>query len=218
MPADDQLVHCPQCGYDLRGQTVDRCPECGFHYDRAAVQTLSEHALVQVMTPLLDALPLALVSPFLLGSSALNSGMGGRFPGFGWEMLCFPADILTMAIYLATLTTLREELLRRSGQSRPRFFEAFTSSLPGLFLSWRAIPMLGFLLTFMAIPLALIALFIAACWAGLSEKRRVSEPLRYALMSLPAADHRSYQQARKVVWSLLVVSVPLLILAGTLSG
>ena len=31
------FVHCPQCGYDLRGQVEQRCPECGLHYDEPAL-------------------------------------------------------------------------------------------------------------------------------------------------------------------------------------
>lgn len=40
--ADDPAVaiYCPECGYDLRGQVIDRCPECGFMYDRPALLSL----------------------------------------------------------------------------------------------------------------------------------------------------------------------------------
>jgi hypothetical protein len=30
-------LFCPECGYDLRGTTSDRCPECGLAIDRAAM-------------------------------------------------------------------------------------------------------------------------------------------------------------------------------------
>src|SRR3954451_13793021 len=29
-------LHCPQCGYNLRGIDSDMCPECGLAVDRAA--------------------------------------------------------------------------------------------------------------------------------------------------------------------------------------
>src|SRR5436190_1289393 len=32
-----QAIHCPACGYDLRGMTGDRCSECGLVIDREDV-------------------------------------------------------------------------------------------------------------------------------------------------------------------------------------
>lgn len=32
-------IFCPQCGYDLRALTSDRCPECGLAIDREAMRT-----------------------------------------------------------------------------------------------------------------------------------------------------------------------------------
>jgi hypothetical protein len=34
-PAADESLLCPQCGYDLRGITSDRCSECGLEIDRS---------------------------------------------------------------------------------------------------------------------------------------------------------------------------------------
>ncbi len=34
----DEGVHCPGCGYDLRGATSERCPECGLRVDAAMLQ------------------------------------------------------------------------------------------------------------------------------------------------------------------------------------
>jgi len=33
-------LHCPRCGYDLRGIPEDRCPECGFRYEHAAIRMI----------------------------------------------------------------------------------------------------------------------------------------------------------------------------------
>jgi hypothetical protein len=57
----DQLF-CPDCGYDLRGQTEERCPECGFHYDRPALLAMNRRAFNDGMHPFLDAVPLLVTS------------------------------------------------------------------------------------------------------------------------------------------------------------
>lgn len=33
----DEDLFCPECGYNLRGVTADRCPECGGEFDRATL-------------------------------------------------------------------------------------------------------------------------------------------------------------------------------------
>ena len=33
----DEDLYCPECGYNLRGVTSDRCPECGEEFDRATL-------------------------------------------------------------------------------------------------------------------------------------------------------------------------------------
>lgn len=49
--------YCPQCGYDLRGQTVERCPECGFGYDRPALESLASVAANECVGYYLSAIP-----------------------------------------------------------------------------------------------------------------------------------------------------------------
>lgn len=39
-PAPELLPVCPECGYDLRGLTSDRCPECGLPIDREVVSRI----------------------------------------------------------------------------------------------------------------------------------------------------------------------------------
>lgn len=58
-------LHCPQCGYDLRGQTLERCPECGFRYDRPGLEYLEEEALQRCLSPLVDAVNVLLVGILL---------------------------------------------------------------------------------------------------------------------------------------------------------
>lgn len=36
-PEEEFPVHCPRCGYELRGLPHPRCPECGTPFDRAAL-------------------------------------------------------------------------------------------------------------------------------------------------------------------------------------
>jgi hypothetical protein len=38
-PGAERDVHCPRCGYNLRGLTEPRCPECGFEFDFAQLRT-----------------------------------------------------------------------------------------------------------------------------------------------------------------------------------
>ncbi len=61
----DECLHCPECGYDLRGQTVQRCPECGFHYDRPGLEYLEEEALQRCLGPLVDAINVLLTGILL---------------------------------------------------------------------------------------------------------------------------------------------------------
>ncbi|MCC7292554.1 MAG: hypothetical protein IT449_10890 [Phycisphaerales bacterium] len=48
IPLDIEL-HCPQCGYDLRGIPEERCPECGFGFDVPALRDLAHRAALMVM-------------------------------------------------------------------------------------------------------------------------------------------------------------------------
>ena len=36
--AEDTLLFCPACGYDLRGSDGNRCPECGLAIDRESLR------------------------------------------------------------------------------------------------------------------------------------------------------------------------------------
>ncbi len=49
IPLDIEL-HCPQCGYDLRGIPEERCPECGFGFDVPALRDLAQRAALMVMS------------------------------------------------------------------------------------------------------------------------------------------------------------------------
>lgn len=35
-------IHCPECGYDLRGIPERQCPECGFGFERAAIEAWAQ--------------------------------------------------------------------------------------------------------------------------------------------------------------------------------
>ncbi len=52
---EPEAVYCHECGYDLRGQTLERCPECGFHYDRPGLEYLAEKEFYRCVGPLVDA-------------------------------------------------------------------------------------------------------------------------------------------------------------------
>lgn len=61
-----EMVLCPECGYDLCGQTVLRCPECGFHYDLPALRMVMASRICAVVRPQLNAIPLLLASLCLM--------------------------------------------------------------------------------------------------------------------------------------------------------
>lgn len=52
----DRQPHCPRCGYDLRGQTVERCPECGLHYDAKALESITREAFHRCIGPYLNSI------------------------------------------------------------------------------------------------------------------------------------------------------------------
>lgn len=47
--------YCPQCGYDLSGQQVERCPECNFYYDQQALHDLLIKAFNEACEPCIRA-------------------------------------------------------------------------------------------------------------------------------------------------------------------
>lgn len=76
--------YCPRCGYDLRGQTVNRCPECGFEYDKAALDSISREAFHGCIGPYLSAVPMLVWSPAfsilsLCGRPGMVLSCGGVF-------------------------------------------------------------------------------------------------------------------------------------------
>jgi hypothetical protein len=87
---------CPQCGYDLRGQTVDRCPECGFHYDLPALRHLEWQSFYARLIPYLQAAKiLAPLGVILAGVSLAGSGLFNRRHS---------ADCWFVAVFLAWLS------------------------------------------------------------------------------------------------------------------
>ena len=38
MDGSEPEIHCPKCGYDLKGLREDRCPECGTAFDRVHLE------------------------------------------------------------------------------------------------------------------------------------------------------------------------------------
>ncbi len=68
MVSPPREYHCPTCGCDLRGQTVERCPECGFHYDLPALRDLEWRSFYSRFAPLfMAAKVLAFLTIFLVG-------------------------------------------------------------------------------------------------------------------------------------------------------
>lgn len=75
MLIEPREYHCPQCGYNLRGQTVNRCPECGFLYDLPALRQLAWDAFWNAMSPYLRAAKL-LAAAGILGLAAICMASG----------------------------------------------------------------------------------------------------------------------------------------------
>lgn len=68
--------YCPQCGYDLRGQTNNYCPECGFHYDEPGLRTMSWAAFYDSLVPCLRAAKLLAPAGLLAVGAALGPPWG----------------------------------------------------------------------------------------------------------------------------------------------
>lgn len=69
---DTGVPHCPQCGYDLRGQTVQRCPECRFHYDLPGLRHILTENAGYCIALQIDA------TPFLMTALSLCLGVWAR--------------------------------------------------------------------------------------------------------------------------------------------
>lgn len=81
MTGSSRQYHCPQCSYDLRGQSVERCPECGFHYDRSALRSLIWASFYSELIPTIRAgqvfAALGVVLLVVLAVQLLPWGMSG---------------------------------------------------------------------------------------------------------------------------------------------
>ncbi len=70
--------HCPNCGYDLRGQTVERCPECNFHYDPPALIVVRDRMLARCLQAWTDAAPVLATGCVILLTPWIASVDGAR--------------------------------------------------------------------------------------------------------------------------------------------
>lgn len=77
MATRDGTPFCPQCGYDLRGQTISRCPECGLLYNEEALELEAREAFYACLCPYLESitplLPSAVVSAIRLSAGLTYS-------------------------------------------------------------------------------------------------------------------------------------------------
>jgi hypothetical protein len=202
MPPEDGPYYCPQCGYDLRGQTVDRCPECGFEYDRAALESLARQAFHRCIGPYLSA-----ISPLLWSAGILVLRLSAR----GGLLLCG----LPFAVLLPPLigNRLHERIMRDREKERPERrgwhlarevgLEQYAiplavaaaliySGLPALFLGRGPV---GF------VAGGLLALGAWNTWGGAEYHRILDE--RSQTRSMPAHRSESLRRARITCWTLV---------------
>lgn len=92
MGAGLRQYHCPQCGYNLRGQTVERCPECDFHYDLSALRELAWQAFMGACAPLMRAAKVLALAAILDAFPEKRAPVGESESNLGGGPLCVRAD------------------------------------------------------------------------------------------------------------------------------
>lgn len=194
--------YCPQCGYDLRGQTVDRCPECGLHYDMQAIRDLTWGAFWASYDPYLRAVQV-LAPAGIIAIGVMIVPERGRDPGL------FLA-LLLLGILLIVSSRLIESWilgsLRRDYRDTGWLGSSLSAAYRGLVLflvfvvRWRPVGLVVAVLGFVA--------GIACVVWGLAHAK--PEPLP------PGTSVRAgiLERARTAIWLLLAADAAVLMLLG----
>lgn len=200
----DECLHCPECGYDLRGQTVQRCPECGFHYDRPGIAFVNEKKVAACLSPMLDAITALAVALSLLS-------------------LIVPVLLLLAAMMVAVMLLLTRGTEKHRAPRLREDVEALRERvLPVLLRAWLPWPVVSWLrLLFVAIfcfiaatgsrhaypAVAGGATFLGFGWLFLGLLRMKDIPASDGNLALPMRLSRTLVQAERLAIALLVADL-----------
>jgi hypothetical protein len=95
----DQRLHCPTCGYNLRGLPDGACPECGGRFERATLARMERPtvstAAIRLFVFVWPAIYVCLIAPFV---GLLSHGVGlVAGLAFDWAMLGWVLGALVYA-------------------------------------------------------------------------------------------------------------------------
>lgn len=179
-PPLNEGVHCPNCGYDLRGLPAGRCPECGFGFE--------PEAIAAQVRDVIDAHHLQL-DRARVGS--VLAGAGGLLSLLCRSWTTLPCGVLSALAWMVLWLLQPESLLCRLGFEARRMFALLASVLIGLVV----------LAAFFLPGLTLVP----ALWALLVLVFAAPEQNRHLWASVDAAtrsDLRAQKRLAWVVWGL----------------
>lgn len=187
---------CPECGYDLSGQKVERCPECCFHYDIPALQDLLGCAFNEACEPYISGTRFLARAGVLAVASLASS--------------YWPAALALTLLFVLSPTLVESWLHsgRRRVLSNIQAFELSFISAYGWTL-WFL-----FILVIIHFPFALWlaggCLLIGLAWTTLSLSRHVDMIRNNRIRSLDPQRRALLDRARMTAWCLAFVDTALL--------
>ncbi len=194
-------LYCPQCGYDLAGQQVQRCPECNFHYDVPALNDLLNVAFHQTCGPYIRA------SRFLAPACVM---------GFAALLPSFPLAIVGLSlVFLIAPATVQAWILRGV---ETRWTTNDIYGLSAFF--WGAILLLFVTLfiivsgMFPKMVAAIVAgsLVVAVIWLCVSLVRHAEMMRNNQVRSLGSIESATLQRAQVTTWFLICMAGVLIVL------
>ncbi len=193
---------CPECGYDLRGQTVERCPECGFRYDPASLEYFQARRVADALSPALDAVTVLVLALVLVVFPRPAVGVGI------WLNWC--GGVLAFVVLCTALRSwvLGEERVVR--EAFRYFFGQILGREPGVltivvFAGVWCLPAVLFL-DAVRLVLSGAALVMGWSWTVLSEVRRRGPALERT-EALPFIHQVQFRRARIATWTLCVLDL-----------
>ncbi len=201
MQPPPRVYHCPQCGYDLRGQTIDRCPECGFLYDLPALRDLTWQAFYAAYDPYRGAARV-LAPAMVLGIAAVLAPSEVADRGF-YILLLIPLGFVFLFssrfVESWILGSLRREM---------RDLDWLSTSLIAVYAGMILLLRLAAALPGVVRVLAGLGIILGVSWAlcglaGASSKSLLSAtPVQAAILD----------RARQAVWTLVAADLVILML------
>lgn len=188
--------YCPQCGYDLSGQKLERCPECCFHYDIPALQDLLGCAFNAACDPYISGTRF-LARACVLAVASLASSY-------------WPAALALTLLFILS-PTLVESWLHSSRRRDLSSIQAFELSFLRVY-GWGL--WFLFILVIIHFPIAVWlacgCLLIGLAWTTLSLSRHTDMIRNNRVRSLDPQHLALLNRARTTAWSLAFIDMVLL--------